>query len=48
MFYTATDSDTEWVQNCTVKESGEMNIIQMADMLSAKTVNKFMGMDLIQ
>jgi hypothetical protein len=48
VFFTATDPDTEWVQNCTVKETGEMNIIQMSEMLSVKTVNKFMGMDLIQ
>lgn len=48
VFFTATDPDTEWVQYCTVKETGEMNIIQMSEMLSVKTVNKFMGMDLIQ
>lgn len=48
VFFTYTDVQTEWVQHCTVKENGEMNIIQMSDSLSAKTVNKFIGMDLLQ
>ena len=48
VFFTATNAETEWAQSCTVKENGEMNIIQMSNELSAKTINKFMGMDLLQ
>lgn len=47
VYFTSTDVHTEWAQHCTVKENGEMNIIQMSDNLSAKTVNKFLGMDLL-
>jgi hypothetical protein len=48
VFFTYTGASTEWVQHCTVKENGEMNIIQMSDDLSIKVVNKFMCMDLLQ
>lgn len=48
IYFTDTDVHTEWAQHCTVNESGEMNIIQMSDNLSNKTVNKIIGMNLLQ
>jgi hypothetical protein len=47
IFFTSTDEQTEWVQHCTVNEKGEMKIVQMSDTLSSKTINKFIGMDLL-
>jgi len=47
IFFTSTNEQTEWVQHCTVNEKGEMKIVQMSDNLSSKTINKFVGMDLL-
>jgi hypothetical protein len=47
VFFTNIDEQTEWVQHCTVNENGEMQIVQMSNSLSSKTINKFTGMDLL-
>jgi hypothetical protein len=47
IFFTSLDKQTEWAQHCSVNEKGEMKIIQMSVTLSAKTINKFIGMDLL-
>ena len=48
IYFTEIDVHTEWAQYCSVKESGEMNIVQMSENLSIKTVHKIIGMDLFQ
>jgi hypothetical protein len=47
IFFINLDEQTEWAQHCSVNEKGEMKIVQMSDTLSAKTINKFIGMDLL-
>ena len=47
IFFTSLDEQTEWAQHCSVNEKGAMKIVQMSDTLSAKTINKSIGMDLL-
>lgn len=47
VFFTATDTKTEWVQDCTINENGGMKIIQMSEGLSTKAINKLLGIDLL-
>lgn len=46
IFFTNTDESTNWVKNCTIKENGAMNIIQMSDKLTSNTINKILGIKL--
>ncbi|MBA3002742.1 MAG: hypothetical protein FP813_02645 [Desulfurivibrio sp.] len=47
VFYTHIDEKTEWVRHSAINEDGVMQIVQMSENLSAKVVNKFVGMDLL-
>ncbi len=47
IFFTSLDEQTERAQHGSVNEKGEMKIIQMSVTLFAKTINKFIGMDLL-
>jgi hypothetical protein len=47
LFFTSIDKKTEWARHCSINEQGIMQIIQMSENLSAKVINKFVGMDLL-
>ena len=47
VFFSHIDEKTEWVRHATINEHGVMQIVQMSENLSAKVINKFVGMDLL-